>query len=32
MRPVPKIIWVLETMSAEAQKIEELLGKIREER
>ena len=30
MRPVPKIIWVLEKATAEAQRIEELLDKIRE--
>ncbi len=31
MRPVPKIIWVLETANAEAQKIEELLDQIKKE-
>jgi ribosome-binding factor A len=32
MRPVPKIKWLLETATAEAQHIEELLDKIKKER
>ena len=32
MRPVPRIEWVLETKTAEAQEIEELLDKIKEEK
>ena len=32
MRPVPRIRWVLETATAEAQKIEELLDQIKKER
>ena len=32
MRPVPKILWVLEKATAEAQRIEELLDQIRKER
>ena len=31
MRPVPKIQWVLETATAEAQHIEELLDKIKKQ-
>jgi ribosome-binding factor A len=31
MRPVPKILWVLETATAQAQHIEELLDQIRKE-
>ena len=31
MRPVPKIRWVLETATAEARHIEELLDKIKQE-
>lgn len=31
MRPVPRIQWVLETATAEAQRIEELLDKIKKE-
>ena len=30
MRPVPKIQWVLDTATADAQRIEELLDKIKE--
>ena len=32
MRPVPRIRWVAETATAEAQKIEELLDQIKKER
>jgi len=32
MRPVPRIEWVLETKTAEAQEIEEILDKIKEEK
>ena len=32
MRPVPRIQWVSETATAEAQKIEELLDQIKKER
>ena len=32
MRPVPRIRWVPETATAEAQKIEELLDQIKKER
>ncbi len=32
MRPVPRIAWVIETKTAEAQRIEELLEKTREEK
>lgn len=32
MRPVPKIKWFLETVTAEAQRIEELLDKIKEKK
>jgi ribosome-binding factor A len=32
MRPVPKIKWVLETATAQAQRIEELLDKIKKEK
>jgi len=31
MRPVPKIQWMLETATAEAQRIEELLDRIKKE-
>jgi len=30
MRPVPKVLWVLERATAEAQRIEELLDQIKE--
>ena len=30
MRPVPKILWVMEKATAEAQRIEELLAQIKE--
>lgn len=32
MRPVPRIEWVLETKTIEAQEIEEILDKIKEEK
>jgi len=32
MRPVPKILWVLEKATAEVQRIEELLDQIKEKR
>ena len=32
MRPVPRILWVLEKATVEAQRIEELLDQIRKER
>ena len=32
MRPVPRIKWVIETKTSEAQRIEELLEKTREEK
>ena len=32
MRPVPRIKWTIETKTSEAQRIEELLEKTREER
>ncbi|MDP4007306.1 MAG: 30S ribosome-binding factor RbfA [bacterium] len=32
MRPVPRIEWVLETKTAEAQVIEEILDKIKKEK
>jgi len=32
MRPVPRIEWVLETKTQEAQEIEEILDKIKEEK
>ena len=32
MRPVPRIRWAVETKTAEAQRIEELLEKTREEK
>jgi ribosome-binding factor A len=32
MRPVPKILWVLEKATAEAQRIEEILDQIRKAR
>ena len=32
MRPVPRIEWVLETKTAEAQEIEEILDKIKKKR
>ena len=32
MRPVPRIEWVLEKKTREAQKIEEILDKIKEEK
>jgi len=32
MRPVPRIEWVLEEKTKEAQKIEEILDKIKEEK
>lgn len=32
MRPVPRIEWVLEEKTAEAQEIEEILDKIKEEK
>ena len=32
MRPVPRIEWILETKTAKAQEIEEILDKIKEEK
>jgi ribosome-binding factor A len=32
MRPVPRIEWILETKTVEAQEIEEILDKIKEEK
>jgi ribosome-binding factor A len=32
MRPVPRIAWVLETKTIEAQEIEQILDKIKEEK
>jgi len=32
MRPVPRIKWTIETKTSEAQRIEELLEKTREEK